>query len=610
MELTGYLAVARRWWWTLLVATWVAGVSGYVVASQIPPTYEAETQLLVGPFNTDRETLVASGDLVQTYSQLVTTTPLLQSAITEAGAQLTPADLSLATRVTANDTTRFLSIRVQDTSPVMAATLANKLAEELTQLASAGTNRPEGQVQIVDAAVPPTDPIAPQKSLIVGLAALAALIGAMVLVMLLEYLSAAVRSEDELGRLSGLPFLGRLDISRSLPGERGLIDQAPDSAAAAAYRLVLAKAAFREAGGPARSIVVVGTGSDGASSQIAANLAAITARSGRQVALVDYDSSDWSVTRIFGLYDRSGVTDLIDASPADVSSRLVRVSSTMRVLPHGISKEPDTIDPDRAAAVIAALVDQADVVMINAGALHLSAGALAWAQAADAAILVAVRDQARRDDVEYAAESLRLVNVEVAGTVLAERKRGIRRGRGRPETPERPRPTPRVTQRESFREPIRQPFSPVRVEPATEQVRDVYREPLREASYEPPRELHPEPVPQPLREPVIRESFSAPIVQSEPEPVRESFSAPIVQSEPEPVRESFSAPIVQPEPEPVGESFSAPIVQPEPEPVGESFSAPIVQPEPEPVREVEPEPIKTPTRRSSRRRRSNPSPNA
>ena len=161
MELTGYLAVARRWWWTLLVATWVAGVSGYVVASQIPPTYEAETQLLVGPFNTDRETLVASGDLVQTYSQLVTTTPLLQSAITEAGAQLTPADLSLATRVTANDTTRFLSIRVQDTSPVMAATLANKLAEELTQLASAGTNRPEGQVQIVDAAVPPTEPIAP-----------------------------------------------------------------------------------------------------------------------------------------------------------------------------------------------------------------------------------------------------------------------------------------------------------------------------------------------------------------------------------------------------------------------------------------------------------------
>ena len=129
MELTGYLAVARRWWWTLLVATWVAGVSGYVVASQIPPTYEAETQLLIGPYNTDRDTLAASGDLVQTYSQLVTTTPLLPSAIRRPVPSLTPAELAMATRVTASDTTRFLSIRVQDTNPEMAARLANALAD-------------------------------------------------------------------------------------------------------------------------------------------------------------------------------------------------------------------------------------------------------------------------------------------------------------------------------------------------------------------------------------------------------------------------------------------------------------------------------------------------
>ena len=519
MELTGYLAVARRWWWTLLVATWVAGVSGYVVASQIPPTYEAETQLLVGPYNTDRDTLVAAGDLVQTYSQLVTTTPLLQSAIAEAGSTLTPAELNLATRVTANDVTRFLTIRVQDTNPGMAARLANNLADEITQLASRGTNRPEGQLTPVDFAVPPIDPVAPQKSLIVALAALAALIGAMVLVMLLEYLSAAVRSEDELGRLTGLPLLGRVEIGRSLPsGDRGLIDQAPDSAAAAAYRLVLAKAAFREGGGAARSIVVVGTGSDGASSQVAANLAAITARSGRQVVLVDYDQSDASVTRIFGLQDRSGITDLVDASPADVSSRLVRVSGALRVLAHGISQDPDTIDVGRAAAIISALADQADLILINAGALHLSAGALAWAQAADAAILVAVRDQARRDDVEYAAESLRLVGVSVAGTVLAERKRGIRRSRGRSDVPERPRPTPREPRREPVRdqsrevtnERVREPFRESEHQPAPEAYRE-FQPPTSEPAYQPLREVRIEP--EPLR-PV------------EPEPLRSIEPAP------------------------------------------------------------------------------------
>ncbi len=61
MELSGYLAIARRWWWTLLIATWVAGLSGYVVASGLPRTYEAEVRLLVGPFNTDLNTQRAAG---------------------------------------------------------------------------------------------------------------------------------------------------------------------------------------------------------------------------------------------------------------------------------------------------------------------------------------------------------------------------------------------------------------------------------------------------------------------------------------------------------------------------------------------------------------------
>ncbi|MGP1675225.1 MAG: YveK family protein, partial [Candidatus Limnocylindrales bacterium] len=291
MELTGYLAVARRWWWTLLVATWVAAVSGYVVASQIPPTYEAETQLLVGPYNTDRETLAAAGALVQTYSQLVTTTPMLKSALDEFGVDTPPEDFARSVRATANDTTRFLSIRVQDTDPRTAANLANALGNEISQLASRGTSRPEGQLQVVQTAVIPTEPIAPQKSLIVGLAALAALVGAMVLVMLVEYLNASVRTEDELERLTGLPSLGKVDTSRSVPtSPRALIDQAPESAAAAAYRLVVAKVAAREHDGPVDSVVVVGTASDGMSGQVAANLAAITARGGRQVILIDADT--------------------------------------------------------------------------------------------------------------------------------------------------------------------------------------------------------------------------------------------------------------------------------------------------------------------------------
>ena len=73
MELSGYLAVARRWWWTLIVSAWIAGLTGYLVASAIPPTYESQVKVLVGPLNAPTDVLRSTGLLVQTYAQYVTT---------------------------------------------------------------------------------------------------------------------------------------------------------------------------------------------------------------------------------------------------------------------------------------------------------------------------------------------------------------------------------------------------------------------------------------------------------------------------------------------------------------------------------------------------------
>jgi succinoglycan biosynthesis transport protein ExoP len=455
VELSGYLAVARRWWWTLLVATWVAAVSGYVFASQIPPTYEARAQLLVGPYNTDTETLRAAGALVQTYAELVTTQDRLEQAIAEAGVEdLTASVLGANTRVVANDTTRFLTIRVQHTDREEAADLANALADEIMLLASRGTSRPEGQLQVVESAIAPTAAIAPQVSLIVGLAALAALIGAMVLVMLVEYLSATVRTKEDLTRLTNLPFLGQLDTLRTIPSAAsGLVDRVADSAAAAAYRLVAAKLAFRMADQPIRSVVVVGPGPDVNTAQVAANLAAIVARGGRQVILIDGDANSAHVTNIFELVGRPGLSELLGDSSNDSESALYRISRTLRILPRGAAGDADAVDTDQATRILERLADQADIVIVSTGPVHLSAGALVWAQAADSALLVAVRDQSRRDDVTYTIESLRLVGVNVAGAVLADRKRSL--GRPIPGLPDRQ--PPRTTDPWETRPPTTEP---------------------------------------------------------------------------------------------------------------------------------------------------------
>jgi len=82
------LDAAKRWWWLLLVAAALAGGMAYLVTSGVPPTYEAETRLLVGPVSADKDTLTAAAQLSQTYAALATSELVLAATKRETGTSL------------------------------------------------------------------------------------------------------------------------------------------------------------------------------------------------------------------------------------------------------------------------------------------------------------------------------------------------------------------------------------------------------------------------------------------------------------------------------------------------------------------------------------------
>ena len=420
MELSGYLAVARRWWWTLVVSAWIAGLTGYLVASTIAPTYESQVKVLVGPLNTDTDTLRASGLLVQTYAQYVTTREVLTSTIQELGLDLSPDDFAAATRATANDVTRILTIRVQAGDPDQATALANTLATELEQLTSSGLSRPEGLIQIVEFARPETTPVAPQVSLLVLLAALAGVVVAVVLVLLLEYFGNTVRTGQELANLARAPLLGTVPApGADPPGPRDLVVQAaPRSRAAAPYRLLAAKVALGSEGSTLRSILVMDADNEGEAAIVAANLAAALSQFGRHVVLVDGSGAGGTISRLHELNDRPGLSELLPEGLAPV--RRTAREDTISILPAG-QAPLEGADPERLREVVKTLAGEDAVVVIAGAPIQASPVTLSLARAAGAVILVARRDRTRRDDVVFAAESLRLIGATVAGVILAER---------------------------------------------------------------------------------------------------------------------------------------------------------------------------------------------
>ncbi len=440
MDLGGYLVIARRWWWTLLVATCVSALIGYLVASRIPPTYEAQAQLLVGPINTDVDTLRASSQLAQTYAQLVISQPLLESTSKEFGGAVDPTKLAQNVRSSASDVTRILVIRVDDSDPSRAAQIANTMANELIQLTSAGTTRPEGQMQLTSSAQAPTAPIAPQVSLIVLLAALAGLLGALVLVILAESLSDSLKDVSELPKIIDAPLLAQIEVPvGAADATKPLVEAAPGSAPAIAFRQLAAKILGRDGGANVRRIVIVAL-QEGDSGIVAANVGAAAAMSGYRTLVVD-GAVEGRLTQTLGLDGERGVAELARGGNVD-SVGVYEIGPGLLAVPRG-DGTLQGLGRTRVASMLRRFEADSDVVVVDGGGVDNSPVALDWVSGGESVVLViALGSHPKRNQIRLADESVRLVGASLTGVVLLTGRAPSRSGRRRARRDARPRPVP------------------------------------------------------------------------------------------------------------------------------------------------------------------------
>ena len=429
MELAGYLAVVRRWWTTLLIATWVAGLAGYFIASGVPSTYEGTTRLLVGPVVANVDVTRAAGALSYTYAELATSTPVLEEARESLGL---PAETIIVARAIPNETTRILDIRAEHGDAEVAAAIANFLGEHLIAREASGVVLPEGQLSVVEAAVPNPIPIAPQVTLITIIAAGTGLLAAAVLVLLVEYFGNTINSPRELTDLAPVPYQGSAALGhrfRPTPELPSIVEGNPDSRGAAAVRMLATKLAYTDPEKPTSSALIVGTGANDGSADLALGVATTLARAGRRVLLVDANEETGELSQLLGIDGSPGFAELLD-SPQLATDRVVMTRPRgPAVLSRGRSTRLDLVDLEAAKRLMKRLASEYELVILTAAPIHLSGSALVWARSTELVLLAVERDRAKRDDVAYALENLSAIHATVLGTVLLDRAPRQRRDR-------------------------------------------------------------------------------------------------------------------------------------------------------------------------------------
>jgi non-specific protein-tyrosine kinase len=196
--------------------------------------------------------------------------------------------------------------------------------------------------------------------------------------------------------------------------------EAPRSAAAEAYRSLRTNLAFaRRSDGPAALLVASPAAGEGKSTTLA-NLAVVLAQSGRRVIVADCDLRRPAQHALFGLPNGDGVSRLLATGAVEAPPLLPTQVDGLRLLPAGPPppNPAELLDRPAAAALLAGLRADADVVLVDAPPLLAVTDAALLAARLDGVLLVLAAGKSRRDHAERARELLDRVGAETVGVVL------------------------------------------------------------------------------------------------------------------------------------------------------------------------------------------------
>jgi capsular exopolysaccharide synthesis family protein len=427
VDLLYYLRLARRNWALILLSLIIAAVAAVVVTVNTPPKYTATISMLVsghdreGSLSTAYQAGMLSAQRVQSYANLLTTRRVLSQVVGEESVGWLQGNVTAE----AVPNTVLLRVTVTDSDPARAARLANTVGSVFTRLIDqierpTPSSRPAVKITVVDEARAPVAPVSPRPGVNLAVALVLALLLAFGSLVLRDLVDTTVKSPESLQEAAKGPMLGIVGYEKDARRHPLIVRADGTSTRSEAFRTLRTNLQFIGVDKQPRSLVVTSCLPNEGKSSVSANLAIALAQAGWRVILVDADLRRPSIPGYLGIEGSAGLTDILigTAEPADVVQTWGRQG--LSVLPSGpIPPNPsELLGSQQMRRLLAQLVDDYQMVIIDAPPLLPVADAAALAAVCDGALLVAKYGRTRREHLGRATEMLSSVNARLVGTVL------------------------------------------------------------------------------------------------------------------------------------------------------------------------------------------------
>lgn len=318
---------------------------------------------------------------------------------------------------------RALIVRL-DERRAQLATSQRALSDQYTIVQSSSTN----QIGVLQPAVSNPTPIAPEIVRNVLAALIAGLVLGLAAMLLFEYFTDVIYTPEELRKASGLPYLGgiaRHKRLRSSDSSQLVVQARPETLSAESYRMLRTNLQLAGTDLHLPSLLVTSPSRGDGKSEIAANLAASLARTGKHVILVDGNLRRPRIAALFGLPEEQGLSNLLDGPGQQIAPRPIESIPGLSVVPAGAvaPNSSEILGAQQMFRLIQEFKVQADVVIFDSPPL-LYSDALVLAPQVDGVLLVVNSGATGRENTINAVESLRLVGANLIGSVLNRVKAG------------------------------------------------------------------------------------------------------------------------------------------------------------------------------------------
>ncbi|MEB3210063.1 MAG: polysaccharide biosynthesis tyrosine autokinase [Leptolyngbyaceae bacterium] len=293
-------------------------------------------------------------------------------------------------------------------------------------------NQSIGNSQLISEAVPPGNPVSPNKKLNMAAGGVVGTFLAIAAAFLIDLLDRSIKTIKDARRAFGYPLLGIIPAYDRKTDQRTL-DEAtegepltphvvvidmPQSPISSAFQMLQANLNVSSSGGTIQTLVVSSTVSGEGKSEVSANLAAAAAQAGQRVLLIDADLRNPSQHHFWNLANMVGLSNALVAQ-TPLKQAITPLLPNLHILTAGVIP-PNTIallSSQRMEQLLQAAKTRYDLVILDTPALAGAADAITLGKVADGLLMVVRPGRLDRVQAKYARDLLDQAGQTVLGMV-------------------------------------------------------------------------------------------------------------------------------------------------------------------------------------------------